>query len=166
MKPVCPRCRADAVRPIVRDGPVERLLQFVRLYSFRCQLCTHRFRALLSSRPPAVLHYDKREYTRLPARIEAKILGEPIATDLVTDLSMGGCTLQTTAPLTKGAFVHLQLKPRPDEPGINVETAMVRSVRTRAVGLEFIELEWQEKRRLTELIRGLLLAQEPSSAAT
>jgi hypothetical protein len=77
---------------------------------------------------------------------------------------MGGCTLQTTASLTKGAFLHLNLQPSDDEPAIVVETAMVRSVRPECVGLEFLEFEGEQKDRLARFVRSLLLTRQPINA--
>jgi PilZ domain. len=73
---------------------------------------------------------------------------------------MGGCTLHTTAALTKGAFLHLNLQPSGDESAIVVETAMVRSVRLGGVGLEFLEFEGEQKDRLARFVRSLLLTRQ------
>ncbi len=165
MKPECPECHADIVRRISQTGPVERLLNAFSLYSFRCQLCAHRFRTLTLATERAALPPDKRQFERLQTSVRATIVGaQGQSEDLITDLSIGGCTLQTTAPLTKGAFLHLGLQPSDYEPAILVETAMVRSVRPEAIGLEFLEFEGGHKERLGRFVRNLLLARDTAPA--
>lgn len=165
MKPECPQCHAEIARRISQSGPVERLLNFFTIYSFRCQLCAHRFRRLAPGMDGRSHSLDKRQFERLPARVRATIVGaQGQSEDLVTDLSIGGCTLQTRAPLTKGTFLHLGLKSSDDEPAILVETAMVRSVRPEAVGLEFLEFEGGQKERLGRLVCNLLHTRRTAQA--
>jgi PilZ domain len=165
MKPECPQCHADIARRISQSGPVERLLNFFSIYSFRCQLCAHRYRKFAVGTDDIALPSDKRQFERLPSSVRATIVGpQGRSEDLITDLSMGGCTLQTTTALTKGAFLHLSLQPSEREAAIVVETAMVRSVRSERVGLEFLEFEGGQKERLARLVRGLLLTRQIAPA--
>ena len=165
MKPECPECHADIARRIAQSGPVERLLNLFSIYSFRCQLCAHRYRKLVVGPDKTALPSDKRQFERLPTHVRAIIIGaQGRSEDLITDLSMGGCTLQTTSALTKGAFLHLNLQPSDHESVILVETAMVRSVRPQSVGLEFLEFEGGHKERLARFVRGLLLTRQTAPA--
>jgi hypothetical protein len=158
MRPWCPRCGTDTVRRVHRQGVLELLSALVRVLSFRCQLCTHRFRALTFASFPFHSHVDRREYVRLATEVKAAIVGDPPRVlDMVTDLSMGGCTLKTSAPLSTGARLHLQLQPSQKEPVITVETAMVRWVRDYTVGLQFLEFKPDDKLRLSLFVRGLLV---------
>jgi hypothetical protein len=152
MKPECPQCHATIVRRISQPGTVERLFNCFSIYSFRCQLCAHRYRRLSVGANNVAAISEKRQFERLRTNVRAIIVGsQGRSEDLITDLSMGGCTLQTTASLTKGAFLHLNLQPSGDESAIVVETAMVRSVRPECVGLEFLEFEGEQKDRLARL---------------
>jgi hypothetical protein len=165
MKPECPQCHAIIVRRISQPGPVERLFNFFSIYSFRCQLCAHRYRRLSVGANNVAAISEKRQFERLPTNVRAIIVGpQGRSEDLITDLSMGGCTLQTTASLTKGAFLHLNLQPSGDESAIVVETAMVRSVRPECVGLEFLEFEGEQKDRLARFVRSLLLTRQTINA--
>ncbi len=165
MKPECPQCHADAARRILPSGPVERLLDFLSIRSFRCQLCAHRFRRPALAVEHGLLLSDQRQFERLPTSVRAIIAGAQEHEDVITDLSMGGCTLRTTTPLTKGTFLHLGVKASADEPPIMVETAMVRSVRRETVGLQFLEFEETQKERLGRFIGDLLLARRTASVA-
>jgi hypothetical protein len=165
MKPECPQCHATIVRRISQPGPVERLFNFFSIYSFRCQLCAHRYRRLSVGANNVAAISEKRQFERLRTNVRAIIVGsQGRSEDLITDLSMGGCTLQTTASLTKGAFLHLNLQPSGDESAIVVETAMVRSVRPECVGLEFLEFEGEQKDRLARFVRSLLLTRQTINA--
>jgi hypothetical protein len=165
MKPECPQCHANIARPISQSGPVDRLLTIFSIYSFRCQLCANRYRKFVVGADDIALPSDKRQFERLPTNVRATIVGpQGPSEDLITDLSMGGCTLHTTTALTKGAFLHLNLQPSEREAAIVVETAMVRSVRSECVGLEFLEFEGGHKERLAQFVRGLLLTRQTASA--
>jgi len=68
-------------------------------------------------------------------------------TNRITDISIDGCTLQTTG-FPNGAFIELVLKPTVKEETINVETAMVCSVRPLSMGIRFLEIPSEHCRRL------------------
>jgi hypothetical protein len=165
MKPECPQCHADFVRRIRQSGPAERFLNFFSIYSFRCQLCAYRYRTFFFGADEMPPSFDKRQFERLPTTVSAIIVGaQGRSEDVITDLSIGGCTLRTTTPLLKGAFLHLNLKLPDHESAILVETAMVRSVRPECVGLEFLEFEGGHKERLTRFVRNLLLMRQTAPA--
>ncbi|MEK7237816.1 MAG: PilZ domain-containing protein [Nitrospirota bacterium] len=160
----CPICGAPFVRVTYREGRVERLLSRVNVFPFRCQLCTNRFRALSSGARHNTQAFDRRQYARLTASIEAQVLdrNQPTVTTRITDISMDGCTLQTTG-LSKGAFVELVLKPTVEEETIYIETAMVCSVRPSSMGVRFLEVPPEHQRRLGQVVHGLLVGQGLSS---
>lgn len=109
--------------------------------------------------PPSTT--DRREYKRLPVSFRANLLAEHTAqtTNRVTDISMGGCTLETAATLPQGTFVELVIKPASDEEPIKIETAMVCSSRPGSVGLSFLEMVTADKNRLSQVILSLLVGQ-------
>lgn len=155
----CPVCGASFVRVTSREGMLERLLGRVNVFPFRCQLCTNRFRAFYAGARHNTQAFDRRQYTRLPASIEAQVLdrNQPM-TNRITDISMDGCTLQTTG-LSKGAFIQLVLKPTVEEDAIYIETAMVCSVHPSSTGIRFLEVPPEQYRRLGQVVLGLLVGQ-------
>lgn len=155
----CPVCGASFVRVTSREGMLERLLGRVNVFPFRCQLCTNRFRAFYAGARHNTQSFDRRQYTRLPASIEAQVLdrNQPM-TNRITDISMDGCTLQTTG-LSKGAFIELVLKPTVEEDAIYIETAMVCSVHPSSTGIRFLEVPPEQYRRLGQVVLGLLVGQ-------
>lgn len=156
----CPACASSFVRATYQEGRAERLIRHLNIFPFRCQLCTNRFRAFYSGGCHNTQAFDRRQYTRLPASIEAQVLDckQPIVTNRITDISMDGCTLQTTG-FPKGAFLELVLKPTMEEEAIRIETAMVCSVRPSSMGVRFLEIPPEHYRRLAQIVLGLLVGQ-------
>lgn len=77
----------------------------------------------------------------------------------VTDISMGGCTLETTATLPRGTFLELFIKPASDDEAIRIETAMVCSLRPDSMGIRFLEVLAHDKHRLSQVVLSLLVGQ-------
>ena len=140
---------------------MERIFNRFRMFSFRCQLCTARFRVYRSQPPSRTSASDRRQYKRLPVSFRANLLSEnAIRIDnRVTDISMGGCTLETTATLPQGSFIELVIKPASDEEPIKIETAMVCSSRPESMGIRFLEMVADDKNRLSQVILSLLVGQ-------
>jgi hypothetical protein len=156
----CPICGTPFVRLTYQEGRVERLLSRINLFPFRCQLCTNRFRAFYPGARHNTHAFDRRQYRRLPASIEAQVFDHkqlPL-TNQITDISMDGCALQTTGFL-RGAFIELVLKPTAEEETIRIETAMVCSVRPSSMGIRFLEVPPEHYRRLAQVVLGLLVSQ-------
>lgn len=139
---------------------MERVLQQVNVFPFRCQLCMNKFRAFHRESRKNFQPFDRRQYKRLPTSIQAQFIADNRmqSTNRITDISMDGCTLQTTG-LPRGTFLGLVLKPDQQEESIRVETAMVCSVHPTSVGLRFLEIPLHDQRRLSQVVLGLLVGQ-------
>jgi PilZ domain-containing protein len=162
----CPNCGTPFVRVAPQTGMMERVLHQLNVVPFRCQLCMNKFRAFhreAGGRPQAP---DRRQYKRLPTSIQAQFLADNRvqSTNRITDISMDGCTLQTTG-LPRGTFLGLVLKPDQEDEAIRIETAMVCSVHPTSVGLRFLEIPLPDQRRLSQVVLGLLVSQghQPAS---
>ena len=161
----CPNCGTPFVRVALQTGVMERVLQQLHMFPFRCQLCMNKFRAF--HREAASQAFDRRQYKRLPTSIQAQFLADNRmqSTNRITDISMDGCTLQTTG-LPRGTFLGLVLKPDQENESIRIETAMVFSVRPTSVGLRFLEIPLPDQRRLSQVVLGLLVSQgQPVTSA-
>ena len=77
----------------------------------------------------------------------------------VTDISMGGCTLETTTNLPQGTVIELIIKPASDEVPIKIGTALVCSSRPESMGIRFLEMVTDDKNRLSKVILSLLVGQ-------
>lgn len=158
MELTCPRCGKDFVRRTPRQGVLEQFLSLAYVYPFRCQLCTHRFRAMEWGKRYQKHASDKRQYERIPVRIPASFSGgEQEGRAVVTDLSMGGCGMETDATFTEGGLLELRLHTSDQAPPITVE-AVVRSVRAKFAGLQFLRFQPEDKDRLSQLIRELMIS--------
>ena len=156
----CPNCGTPFVRVAPHRGVMERVLQQLNVFPFRCQLCMNKFRAFHRDAAGSAQAFDRRQYKRLPTSIQAQFLADNRvrSTNRITDISMDGCTLQTTG-LPRGTFLGLVLKPDQENESIRIETAMVCSVHPTSVGLRFLEIPLPDQRRLSQVVLGLLVGQ-------
>jgi hypothetical protein len=157
----CPGCGSSFIRPAYRTGTIEKLLYRFHVFPFRCQLCAARFRAHWSASPAHKQTVDRREYVRLAASFQASLLADNGARmeGRTTEISMDGCTFETSATLPLGSLLELVIKPASEEEPIVVETAMVRSARPESMGFRFIGLQPADRRRLGQVILNLLVGQ-------
>ena len=166
----CPACETPFVRVTSQEGTIGRLLKRMNLFPFHCQLCTNRFHAFRPGIRNASHVFDRRQYKRLETNFPAiSIVGKPLAENVVMDLSIDGCTLRTSSPLAQGSFVELHLKPLRNQKAIKVETAMVCSVHPPSMGVKFLEVNSDDKRRLSQVVFSLLSSRalflRPNSSA-
>lgn len=159
--PHCPSCGTPFVRAIHDEGTLERILTRFKIFSFRCQLCTNHFHSFWPSESGVTQASDRRQYNRLPVSFRANYFAEDTVRidDRVTDISMGGCTLETTSTLPRGTFLELFIKPVSDEEAIRIETAVVCSLRPESMGIRFLEILSHDKNRLSQVILSLLVGQ-------
>jgi hypothetical protein len=83
---------------------------------------------------------------------------------VVTDISLGGCYLQTAVQLSQGALVSLELQTEPCTPAIVVEAAIARIIRPTGVGLDFLRLSEPEHERFSQFLHQLLVEQLAATA--
>jgi c-di-GMP-binding flagellar brake protein YcgR len=157
----CPSCGTPFVRATYNEGTVEKLLSRFNMRPFRCQLCTRRFHAFWTKVPDATQSVERRQYKRLPVSFHAEVF--PDITQRVrgriTDISVDGCTVETSELLPLGTFMGLTITPASDEEAITVETAAVCSVRKESMGVHFLDLPSGDKVRLSQVILSLLVSQ-------
>jgi len=155
----CPKCGKDFVRRTLREGVHEYLLSVGYIYPYRCQLCANRFLRLELGRRYNESQVDKRQYERVETKFPATFVGDKASgAGTVTRLSLGGCALESPLKLMEGMMFNLRLQPPDSNPTINVETAIVRSVRPPLVGLEFLRTNPAEQFRLIQFVAKLLTA--------
>lgn len=156
---LCPKCGKDFVRRTLRKGAHEHVLSVIYVYPFRCQLCAHRFLRMEPGRRYNESTVDKRQYERVDATFPVTFVGDKTSgAGTVSRLSLSGCELQTPLKLMEGMMFNLRLQPPGISPSINIETAIVRSVRPPVAGLEFLRSNPAEQFRLIQFVSGLLTA--------
>ena len=164
----CPRCGKSFVRRSQRQGLQERLLSLVYLYPFRCQVCAKRFRVFRFRSQYVKRMVDRRQDAWLSAWIPTTVVedvkpgAQRVGEGVITEISLGGCYMQTVMPLSQGTLVSLELQPEQSTPAIAVEAALVRIVRPTGAGLEFLRMSRPEQERFSQFIRQLLLERLPT----
>ena len=149
------------IQRIAQTRLVGSLLTRFSIQPFRCQLCRHRFIKLASGSEQENRINGTRQYKRVPTQVSATLIGDfPARHEVISELSMGGCTLQRPQlPLKTGAFSQMIVKTSESEEPIRIETVMIRSVRSEGAGVEFLEFRDAEKKRLSEFVEALLISQ-------
>lgn len=146
------------VKRAPRQGAIELVLRFLAIGPLRCQLCTHRFWAVLWK----VSHKPGREYDRVPVHYRvffrpsfAKDDTHPIQ-GTISSLSIRGCTITTKVPVPKGECLCLQFDVADGEPPIQIDAARVRTVSDMRMGVMFLQIRPDEEDRLRRLMMMLL----------
>jgi len=156
MEIVCSQCRKPFVQAVRQRGFLDRLLRRAYIHPYGCQVCRHRFYVMQWGLRPAEIPMDGSQYRMRPVRVHAMVLDEQGHREGdITDLSMGGCTIVTPAPLLEGAMLGIRLFALDDEPPIAVEAAIVRSALGARVEVEFLRLAKQEEERLNRFVTSL-----------
>lgn len=157
----CPSCGTPFVRATYNEGRVEKVLSRFNVLPFRCQLCARRFHAFWTKLRDATQSVDRRQYKRLPVSFHAEAFADTTHRfkGRITDISVDGCTVETSEMLPRGTFMELTITPASDEEAIKVETATVCSVRKESVGVRFLELHAGDKHRLSQVVLSLLVSQ-------
>lgn len=79
---------------------------------------------------------------------------------------MEGCTLETSEALPRGSFFELMISPASETETITIETAMVCSARQESMGVRFLELQSNDKQRLSQVVLSLLVGQRAHPSLT
>src|SRR5256886_10949924 len=107
----CPRCGGQSVRRSSRVGAFERLISSLYVYPFRCQRCSHRFRALNWGHRCPHPKGERRDYERVAVRLPARLTAGTESADAeTTDLSVSGCAVRTDARFPPGTEVRFTVK--------------------------------------------------------
>src|ERR1043166_9731709 len=153
---ICPKCSREFVKRVSRQGKIEHLLSVFYVYPFRCQICGYRFRFLQWGIRYQRIQEDRREYERLSVNFPLAVRGESIYTEgELADVSLAGCTAMLDAPLGAGDLCTVSLYLSNDILPIRITAAVVRSVRSGSLGIEFLRFQDNDRERLRLFIRGL-----------
>jgi hypothetical protein len=139
------------------------------MFAYRCQLCSELF---LTKKPdplaPPSPHVrkeaeltkvDARQDVRLATRLPITFLVSKIKKDgVITELALGGCTLEAEVVLAIGAKLRLEIRIAENEPPLVIHQAFVRSIRPTGYGIQFMEILDAEKERLGRVLEKLLAA--------
>ena len=157
----CPKCRKGFIQRTRVEGTTARLLSHFSFHPFRCQVCGHRFSAYQPGVTASDFKEDRRQYVRFVTRFPATFsLDRLRGKGEVTEISVGGCTLETDAALSPGSILRLMLMPPASESAIAVDAALIRSVRGKKAGIEFLRFQPEEKERLNKFVVQFLVSRQ------
>ncbi len=147
----CPECNKESVHRVPCLSLEEQLKGLLFVSPFRCQVCGHRFLAFRLGRhyPPVS---ERRTHERIPVRLSLAFSGGRIKGEgRLVNISLGGCLIETTAPVKVDDIFHIKLFVNDQDPPLEV-AAMVRSVSGKGVGMKFVRSA-REDRRLIAYLR-------------
>lgn len=100
---------------------------------------------------------EKRRYSRKALRIEARYQDPhgKVLKGTVRNISIGGVFIETTHPLEKGEEIHVSLDAKDVGKVIDVAGRVVRFVGDHGMGIEFLDKENQDIRKLLSAMRKL-----------
>jgi PilZ domain len=149
---VCPRCRLEGTVRVPIRSPREFLASLLWMVPFQCQRCDHRFLDRRTSPAPVTRFAERREHMRIPVRLCLSFSGGRVrAEGIVSDLSLGGCVIQSEAHVRVDDIFYLEIILAEDEPPVEA-AAIVRSVGARGIAFKFLR-RVQEDTRLTMFIQ-------------
>jgi hypothetical protein len=159
--PPCPKCGKYFTQRVAAEDAADMTSTLNGFLSYRCQLCTELFRSL----PPAPKKKaeqalaTRRHYLRVPVNFLVRLWsgqrGNPIA-GTVTEIAMGGCSLEVDVVLTQGTQVKMELSVAERETPVLIRKATVCSIRPKGLGIEFTDLQPDEKIQLGRIMEELL----------
>lgn len=169
MTPQCPKCGKYFTKRVLMEGAEDPTSTMQGMYAYRCQLCAELFRAkkppLQSTPAPPEKNTKDAELNRLTARqyVRAAVkfpvtfaVGKIGQEGTVTEIALGGCSLEANVVLAIGAKLRMDILISPSEPPVVIHQALVRSVRPTGFGIQFLEIHDAEKERLGRLLEKLL----------
>jgi len=144
----CPHCGKDRVLRSRSHTTLERLANLAFYSPFHCQSCSHRFMASRLGRSFPIKFIDRRQHLRIPVRLFLSFSGGRIKGEgTVLDISMGGCMIESDAPVHVDDIFYLQIVLGEGEVPLEL-AAMVRSVGSRGISFKFLRAAQENKRLL------------------
>lgn len=161
MTPQCPKCSKYFTKRVTDWATEDQTETATGMFAYRCQLCAELFRArrpgTVETNEGELTKTDSRQYVRVTARFPATFsVGRITQAGTVTEIALGGCSLEAEVVLALGAKLKMELRVVESEPPILIEVALVRSIRPTGFGIQFMEIHPDEQKRLGEVLEGLL----------
>jgi hypothetical protein len=161
--PPCPKCGKYFTKRVAEEDATDTTSTLRGLLAYRCQLCAKLFRAtppVPREKPNAEQETaTRRHYVRVPVEFPARLWTSTSKfphTGTVKEITIGGCSLETYIHLAQGEELRIELALSEQEPPIMIQKATVSSVRPAGFGLQFTDLQPDEKTRLGRIMEGLL----------
>jgi len=143
----CPQCGKGQVLRSRCHTLLERLRSLAYISPFHCQSCSFRFPASRWGRHETGIA-ERRQHLRIPVRLFLSFSGGKVRGEgTVLDISMGGCIIESQAPMHEEDIFYLQIELEDNQAPLEV-AAMVRSVSSRGIAFKFLRSAQENKRLL------------------
>jgi hypothetical protein len=134
-------------------------------YVFECQACRLVFQVAQQEMAPAGQAQERRNAPRVPVQVPVDLeCGPLVGEGTVTDISKGGCAVESQQPLTIGQLLRLKFPP-PTGSVDNCATmkiATVQNLRGQKAGMKFLAFTPEEQSKLTKTITKSIQFYPPS----
>lgn len=151
----CTNCGNLLVAASESTNQPDHLSTASAIYTFECQPCRLRFQVSQQAIPSAAEPQDRRKAPRIPVHVPVDLeCGELVAEGTVTDISKGGCTVESEQRLTIGQLLRLKFPP-PTGSKDNCATqkiATVQNLRGQKAGMKFLAFTPEEQTKLTRTV--------------
>ena len=151
----CTRCGNLLVAISESTPQVDRQSTASIIYTFECQPCQLRFQVSQQEITGPAEPQDRRKSPRVPVQVPVNLeCGELVAEGTVTDISKGGCSVESSQRLTIGQLLRLKF-PSPTGSVDNLSTqkiATVQNLRGQKAGMKFLAFTPEEQSKLTKTV--------------
>lgn len=151
----CTRCGNLLVATAESSGPSGPQAPVSVVYTFECQPCRLRFRVSQEEIPSGAKAQDRRTAPRVPVHVPVELeCGTLVGEGTVTDISRGGCAVESQQPLTIGQLLRLKFPPPTGsvDDCATQKIATVQNIRGRKAGMKFLVFTPEEQSRLTRTV--------------
>ncbi len=127
-------------------------MSYFYLFPYRCQICSHRFKAFKLFRRYVKHSVDRRQFERIETNLSALFScpgkqGEA----RVIDISVAGCRLESDAQLEQEILLTLEIQTPREEATLSVE-GIVRASKPSFMGIQFLRFSDDGQRRLRQMM--------------
>lgn len=151
----CTRCGKLLVATSESTNQPDRHSTAGVMYTFDCQPCQLRFQLSQQNIPFSAEPQDRRKAPRVPVHMPVDLeCGELTGEGTVTDISKGGCSVESQHCLTVGQLLRLKFPP-PTGSVDNCATqkiATVQNLRGQKAGVKFLAFTPEEQTKLTKTV--------------
>lgn len=151
----CTRCGNLLVATSESTNQPDRQSTASVMYTFDCQPCQLRFQVSQQNIPSSAEPQERRKALRIPIHMPVDLeCGELAGEGTVTDISKGGCSVESQQRLSVGQLLRLKFPP-PTGSVDNCATqkiATVQNLRGQKAGVKFLAFTPEEQTKLTKTV--------------
>ena len=154
--PQCPRCDDDFVRRRTQGTTLELIITRLGVFPFDCRRCSLQFWSRSSGIQSR--RAERRRYARAAVSVQTSFHGTEVAGQgRVVDLSIKGCAVESDIEIQPNSVISLALDVYANRVPITVRRGLVQYREGRRCGIEFLQMEPEQKDRLQLYLKCLIL---------